>query len=163
MPFGSSISCSHFQAFSDAISFLLYTKTGKENVNYLDDFLFIALLHWYCNHQIEVYMKICAEIRFPVALQKTCWGTTLISFLGMLLDTERQIVSIPQDKVTKAKDQIMLLLNKKNRKATVTLQFCHNCTRESIYDAAICDPGRTAQSLEAPPSYQDVSGFFVGS
>ena len=42
MPFGSSISCAHFQSFSDAISHVMKVQTGKENVNYLDDFLFMA-------------------------------------------------------------------------------------------------------------------------
>ena len=44
LPFGASISCVHFQSFSDAVAHVMRVKTGMENVNYLDDFLFIALL-----------------------------------------------------------------------------------------------------------------------
>ena len=46
MPFGSSISCAHFRAFSDAVAHIMTQKMGKSNVNYLDDFLFIALMKW---------------------------------------------------------------------------------------------------------------------
>ena len=49
LPFGSSISCAIFQNFSDAISFVVtYKSGGKLNVNYLDDFLFVALLKQHC-------------------------------------------------------------------------------------------------------------------
>ena len=49
LPFGSSISCSHFQAFSDAVAHLVKFKTGKDLVNYLDDYLFAALLKLFCD------------------------------------------------------------------------------------------------------------------
>ena len=73
MPFGASISCAHFQAFSDAISHILRHKTGKENVNYLDDFLFTALWRWLCNQQVETFLGVCRTIRFPVSMEKTVW------------------------------------------------------------------------------------------
>ena len=44
LPFGSSISCAHFQAFSNGIAFLVQHFTGKKVVNYLDDYLFVALI-----------------------------------------------------------------------------------------------------------------------
>ena len=126
MPFGSSISCSHFQKFSDAIAHVMRVKTGKDNVNYLDDFLFIALLRWLCNHQTSLFMEICETIHFPVALEKTCWATTLISFLGMLIDTSRQLILIPREKIAKALAQIDDILNNKKSKTTVlkTQKIC---------------------------------------
>ena len=45
LPFGASISCSHFQQFSNGLRhvFEYITKTHGQIPNYLDDFLFIAL------------------------------------------------------------------------------------------------------------------------
>ena len=114
MPFGSSISCAHFQSFSDAIAHVMRTKTGKDNVNYLDDFLFIALMRWYCNRQIEIFLGICRDIKFPVALEKTCWASQMTTFLGMLLDSAKQVVSIPKAKINKALTQIQAILQKRN-------------------------------------------------
>ena len=37
LPFGAAISCAIFQAFSDAIAYLVKWRTGKTVVNYLDD------------------------------------------------------------------------------------------------------------------------------
>ena len=45
LPFGSSISCSHFQRFSDALCHLIehHLQVNRCTTNYLDDFLVIAL------------------------------------------------------------------------------------------------------------------------
>ena len=86
LPFGSSISCAIFQAISDAIAWIVTHRTRKSNVNYLDDYLFAAALKRLCDQQMETFLSICKEINFPVAPEKTFWGTTMLTFLGLLLD-----------------------------------------------------------------------------
>ena len=44
LPFGAAISCALFQRFSNAIKHIVYYRTKKELVNYLDDFLFAAFV-----------------------------------------------------------------------------------------------------------------------
>ena len=100
LPFGSSISCSHFQTISNAIAHVVAARNKKATLNYLDDFFFVALLKWLCNSQINTFLEVCKEIKFPVALEKTYWGTTVLVFLGLLLDSERQLVCIPKKKLT---------------------------------------------------------------
>ena len=70
-----------------------------------------------CNGQLEVFLKVCEEINFPVALEKTFWGSTLMTFLGLLLDTERQLICIPLEKICKGIEMIEKLLNKKRWKS----------------------------------------------
>ena len=119
LPFGASISCSLFQEFSDAVAFIFTRKTGEQTVNYLDDYYFCALLKSLCDVQIQKFLNICESIKFPVSLEKTYWGTTMITFLGFLIDTVRQLVSIPVDKVTRAIDLIFVMLNRKSGKTTL--------------------------------------------
>ena len=52
LPFGASISCSHFQRVSYAIAHIIKYKSGKPLVSYLDDFLFMVLLRQMCNKQV---------------------------------------------------------------------------------------------------------------
>ena len=52
LPFGASISCAHFQDFSDAVAHIMWAKTKEDLVNYLDDYLFTAILREWCNGQI---------------------------------------------------------------------------------------------------------------
>ena len=91
----------------------------KPNVNYLDDYLFAALMKAFCDQQMQCFLDVCAQINFPVALEKTHWGSTVLTFLGLLLDTEKQLICIPIDKLMKAVDWVNYFLNKKNKKATV--------------------------------------------
>ena len=113
LPFGAAISCSHFQAFSDTIAFLMQHRMKKRTVNYLDDFFFAALCKLLCDLQVQSFLELCNDIRFPVSLEKTFWGTTKLTFLGMLLDSEQQIVAVPEDKILKGKVLLTSLLGKK--------------------------------------------------
>ena len=74
LPFGSSISCAIFQAVSDAIAWIVNVRSKKVNVNYLDDYLFAALKKALCDRQIQIFLDVCEEIQFPVALEKNIFG-----------------------------------------------------------------------------------------
>ena len=133
LPFGSSISCSHFSRFSDSVAHLTTYRTGKKPVNYLDDFLFVAFLKSWCDQQVSAFLNICTEINFPVSLEKTFWSTTSLTFLGLLIHTVGQYVGIPVDKVRRAQELIGAMIGK--RKVTVKelqklcgfLNFLCNC------------------------------------
>ena len=80
--------------------------------NYLDDFLFAALLRYLCNGQVRVFMRVCEYIHFPVNLEKTFWGCTALTFLGLLIDTVNQLIYIPIEKVNRAHAMVDLILGK---------------------------------------------------
>ena len=82
-------------------------------MNYLDDFFFAALCKLLCDLQVQSFLELCNDIRFPVSLEKMFWGMTKLTFLGMLLDSERQIVAVPEDKILKGKVLLTSLLGKK--------------------------------------------------
>ena len=119
LPFGASISCSHFQRFSNALRHLLEFLTGKKFAvtNYLDDFLFIDTTAPGCNALVSKFLKLCSDISLPVSLEKTEWATTRITFLGILLDGKNFVLSIPLDKQEKARKLLEYFQDKK--KATV--------------------------------------------
>ena len=124
LPFGSAVSCAVFQAFSDAVAHLVKFRTRKELVNYLDDFLFIALLKALCNGQVDIFLQICSEINFPVSLEKTIMATTCLTFLGLLLDTISQQISLPIEKVLKAKECVTKVLVRKKVTVKELQQLC---------------------------------------
>ena len=105
LPFGAAISCSHFQRVLNAIAFLvrwrtrLQTGVDKPLVNYLDDFLFVALLKWLCDQQMAIFARICAKINFPIGIEKTVEGCTSLVLLGLLIDTVKQLILLPREKI----------------------------------------------------------------
>ena len=119
LPFGASISCSHFQRLSNAVRHIVQFRTKKSLVNYLDDYMFADMLNLLCNNQVRTFLQVCDEIAFPVSLEKTFWSTTKLVFLGLLIDTINQCVCIPVDKISKAVDLIESVLLKKSGKATL--------------------------------------------
>ena len=124
LPFGSSISCAHFQNFSNALAHIVRWFTKKDLINYLDDFLFVALLKAFCDGQMDVFMDICKRINFPVSLDKTFRADTVMVFLGLLLDTVNQIVSTPVEKVERAELLIAEILNKKKMTLQQLQKIC---------------------------------------
>ena len=103
LPFGASISCSHYQRFSNSLKFIITYKMGHKAItNYLDDFLFIAMLKSICDSLIVQFFKLCKELGIPVTQDKTEWGTTKLVFLGILLDGENLVLAIPLEKQEKA-------------------------------------------------------------
>ena len=59
-------------------------------------------------------------------MEKTFWGSTRMTFLGLLLDTVKQLMCIPIEKVERALDLIAFFLNPNNKKCTV-LQLQRLC------------------------------------
>ena len=116
LPFGASISCSHFQRFSNAVKHIVRWRTKSDLVNYMDDFFFAALLKMLCNNQVSDFLRTCDQISFPVSLEKTFWGTTKLVLLGLLIDTINQWVLIPTEKVQRATNLIDSILANRSKK-----------------------------------------------
>ena len=111
LPFGASISCSHYQHFSNALRHILMFRARKESANidklnavtnYLDDFLFIAIMKALCNQLIDAFLQMCKDLWIPVAIEKTEWASNMIIFLGILLHSGRLMLSLPIEKQEKA-------------------------------------------------------------
>ena len=102
LPFGTSISCAHFQRFSNALCHLIEFKTNTQGqvTNYLDDFLFLALTILACNALIARFIQMCNELGVPVSLEKTEWANAeaIVVFLGILLDGRNFTLGVPVEK-----------------------------------------------------------------
>ena len=119
LPFGASISCAHFQSFSNAVVHIFRFKTLNDVLNYLDDFFFAALQKMACDLQIRQFLDICEYICFPVSMEKTYWGTTRLVFLGILMDSQLKMVFIPIEKIETAQNIITDMLKRNNKKTTL--------------------------------------------
>ena len=119
LPFGSSVSCSHFQRWSNALRHFCEKASGRTGhiTNYLDDFLFMETAYDNCNRLVRCFLNICGELKVPVSMEKTEWASDCLVFLGFLLDGKHLMLSIPIEKKTKALNLVNSFIYKK--RATV--------------------------------------------
>lgn len=58
-------------------------------------------------------MHICKQVNLPLSEEKTCFACQLIVFLGLLIDTVNQTISLPQDKLERGRRELDIVLRAK--------------------------------------------------
>ena len=142
LPFGTSIRCTLYQHFSNALRHLLEHRTGKDGkavMNYLDDFLFMAITRWICNQMIQEFISLCNYLNVPVAMEKMELVNTWVIFLGILLDGECLYISIPIEK----KEKALRLLNDLADRKKATVKQLQVLTGYLNFLTKAIVPGRT--------------------
>ena len=145
LPFGASISCASFTLFSDSLKHIIEHVTRRHHTvtNYLDDFLFIATDEMECNRMVRSFITLCSEIGCPLSLDKTEWASSLIIFLGLLLNGRMYTISIPIEKKLKAERLLNYAIDKKK----VTVKFIQRLTGTLNFLNRAIVPGRTFTRL----------------
>ena len=64
------------------------------------------------------FVQLCKDLNIPIAEDKTVWATTLLIFLGILLDGINMMLSIPLEK----RDKALRLLNDFSDKKRATIK-----------------------------------------
>ena len=116
LPMGCASSCKLFEEFSTALEHLIRYHTKSVILHVLDDFLFIERTEYKCKLTLEIFMEIAESIGVPLASDKTEGPATVLSFLGIELDTVEQVSRLPIDKLNRCKDMILSFLPKKKTK-----------------------------------------------
>ena len=131
-PMGCSISCMLFESFSRFIEWVVVTRSGMSSINhFLDDFIFmVSEVTNECSKMMGVFSEVCEELGVPIAENKTLGPTTVLSFLGFVIDTKLKMILIPPEKTEKLKLILHQLLKKKKatlkepQSATGLMSFC---------------------------------------
>lgn len=108
LPFGLSYSCNLFEKFSTALQWILTTKFGVQHcVHMLDDFLFIgAPSSPECYSSSLAFYVLAKDIGLPIKSEKTVYPTTILTFLGLELDTVQFQDRLPNGKLIQLQTEI---------------------------------------------------------
>ena len=114
LPFGCSISCSLFEKVATFLEFCVKRrmKSGKI-LHYLDDSLGGDKTAEKCKCLMELVKNILSHLNVPIAEDKTEGPVTVLTFLGLELDSDEMVVRIPHDKIIEIKNKINAILNRK--------------------------------------------------
>ena len=140
LPFGLRSAPKLFNALADGLSWILRAKGTRDQLHYLDDFLFIGAPNTEeCKQALECALSTCAILGIPVATQKVEGPSTCLSFLGIELDTQALQLRLPVEKLRRLQALIKSWQGKKTclKRDLLSLigQLQHACR--------VVKPGRT--------------------
>ena len=69
-------------------------------IHYLNDFFLAAPLQSFpCQHDLDTFLQVASKLGVPVAMEKVEGPVTAMSFLGLILDSVKQEICLPPDKL----------------------------------------------------------------
>lgn len=109
LPFGLRSAPKIFSAVSDTLEWIALHEGVSMLLHYLDDFLTMGReLTSECWDNLQRPVHLCQRLGLPLKWQKLEGPATVLGFLGILLDTQRMEMRLPQEKLKELK----LLINK---------------------------------------------------
>ena len=70
-------------------------------LHYLDNYLTMGPPNSHiCQRNLSLLVEVCAVLGIPLALEKVVGPSTVLEFLGILLDTERMEARLPGNKLS---------------------------------------------------------------
>ena len=113
LPMGAKISASHWEAFGRAWDWLVnqHPNFDGNTCRCMDDMLCIFGPHSNPTPSVSAVFEVCTEIGLPLAAEKTVLPTTNITFLGLNIDSNKQTIGVPLDKVNRAQIALEKLIS----------------------------------------------------
>ena len=139
MPMGCASSCKTFETFSTAVEWIARHKLLIELIiHLLDDFLLVAPHFVLCQTQLNQFLQLCEFLGIPIAPEKTCGPSQILSFAGIELDSILMEARLPLDKVDKCHQAILCFLSRKK----VTLKELQSVIGLLQFACSVVVPGR---------------------
>ena len=100
LPFGLRSAPKLFNAVADALAWIFGRASGSMPLHYLDDFLFLGPpTSRECGAALQMALDRCAELGVPISVEKLEGPSTCIPFLGIVFDTVRLQLRLPEEKL----------------------------------------------------------------
>jgi hypothetical protein len=140
LPMGCRTSCAIFESFSKALHWIATHKLNIQGVTHiLDDFIFIGPPQSSeTSNNLQAFLDMCDECNIPIKESKTVLATTCISAHGIEVDSIKMEARLPQDKLTRARDLLILYTNKR----TITLKQLQSLIGLLNFACKVVVPGR---------------------
>ena len=100
LPFGLRSASKLFNILADLLSWITTQRGMTFSMHYLDDFLLLGPPDSsICQHNLDIFTQVCDELDIPLATEKMEGPSTSLNFPGILLDTHRMEIRLPEDKL----------------------------------------------------------------
>ena len=101
LPFGLRSSANLFDLFATGLEFSIHLAGCTNICHYLDDFFTCGSPGTQeCHSNLNIMLSSCETLGMPVNPAKTVRPTTIIEFLGIMINSEQMILSMSDDRVS---------------------------------------------------------------
>ena len=140
LPFGASSSCGIFERFSSGLQWIAQSKLAlKFMLHILDDFLIMGPANSpQCLSDLNSFLDLCSQIGVPIKASKTELPTTVLTFMGLILDSDLMEARLPLDKL----DKLRSLLQAQSRRRKITLLELQSLIGLLNFCCSVVRPGR---------------------
>ena len=137
--FGSRSSPKIFDSLSEAVCWILQNNYGIQHVlHLLDDFLTIDAPDSVPERTMAILTLVFKQLGIPLSTHKTVGPTTVLEYLGIILDSCRMEAQLPSDKVLRISEILKSLMTKK----TCTKQELLSLLGHLNFACRVIYPGR---------------------
>ena len=100
LPFGLRSAPKLFNILADLLSWISMTKGVSFSIHYLDDFLTMGPAgSSVCQQNLDIFIQTCNELGIPLAEEKLEGPSTSFTFLGVVIDTSKSEIRLPEEKL----------------------------------------------------------------
>ena len=159
LAFGLRSACKIFNNFADILAWILkFWGFTWFLIHYLDDFFLVAPPNSNeCSNNLSTCKAICAELGVPLAEEKTLGPSTVITFLGIELDSVKFEARLPVPKLVKVKSAVNKFLSLKSatkRQLLSLIGYLQHCCKVIAqarpFLRRLIDLSTTVQNLDRP-------------
>lgn len=140
LPFGLRSAPKIFTAVADFIAWVLRCQGITCQLHYLDDFLLIGAPNTkQAAHFLALALETLRMLGIPVASHKTEGPSTILTFLGILMDTHKFELRLPADKLAR----LQALIRSWSGKRSCTKKELESLLGHLSHAATVITQGRT--------------------
>ena len=139
LPFGSRFAPKIFHRLTQAVRRMMARRGFPNVVAYLDDFLIIESTYDRCLFAQRLLITILRILGFSIAWDKVEGPTLSLTFLGVLIDTNRACLELPPEKLAQFRTVIKESLSRKR----LTLKQLQSLAGKLNWAAGVVRGGRT--------------------
>ena len=135
LPVGLRSAPKIFSALANKLLWIMTHHDIHSALHYLDDYIFIGNPETSeCADALKLALLLCEQLGVPVSKLKVEGPATILTFLGILLDTVAMELRLPEEKLRRLK----LLIQQWKTKKSCTKGICYHSSVNSNMRAGLC-------------------------
>ena len=147
LPFGLRSAPKIFTALADALEWCMAKEGVQAVYHYLDDFVVLGPpSSETCAEHLQILHKVCNDLGVPLAPEKQEDPDTTITFLGITIDTIKQELRLPEEKLRR----LLETLSQWERRKSCTRKELESLIGSLQHACTVIQPGRTFMRTVIP-------------